>query len=134
MAALKKMPAKDFEKYQERIIELFGKTSVLTQTYILKKMPETVFNQPENRKQFYVHFKSLEATSQTILIEKLKKDYNEEIELVASSLGTLHKNQVKLFLKKIERAALTPTLRDKLENYAQINATYSYLVQQFLAQ
>ncbi|MCB0634412.1 MAG: hypothetical protein KDD15_31985, partial [Lewinella sp.] len=133
--ALRTMEAAAFEKYHDRIAEIFAIAKPLSRTYLLKKLPAGMLQEETICQQFYQQFSSVDINTKTLLIELAADAHPLATSLLADHLEDMTKNQLKKYLDLLtaDTTKLTPLIRDKLEKAAASQSyTYSYLIEAWL--
>lgn len=136
--ALKKLDKKDFVNHRDRIIELIHWTVPLNRLYLMKKMPETMWQDQEVQEEVSGFFGDLEVNSKSYFLKKLESMDQmspKAILNLVKQMELMSQNQLKIFMRILNNDNLSDdvvrTLNEKLEDPALI---YGYLVKEFLEQ
>jgi len=119
----------------ERVVELVERTAPLTRSYLLKKVPKSVFADSLHAAALYRQIPTLDLNTKTLLVKNLEFAHENAVAILFSHLSLLSKNQVKqalAFLKK--NPILKSSLIEKHLHIAnqQADFRYRYLVEAFL--
>lgn len=133
--ALKTLGAGDFDKYRERIAEIFAAARPVTRTYILKKMPFGLLTNEAIGRKFYQLFEAVDINTRTLLIDHLPQAHPIATELLAAHLEVMTKNQLKNYLDALptDRSKLSSTVLKNLQLAAKSQEyAYGYLIAEWL--
>lgn len=129
--ALKQMKVDQFEDKLPMVIPILKAGSPLLRSYVLKKIPNSVYKNPLFVDEIYADLEGLDLNSKTLLIEHLADADMRVFEVVSDQLHHLSKNQMKGFLRHLQGDAgfLTPKVITNLEGYkSDPNSKFGYLV------
>ncbi len=133
--AVKKMSAEAMHSEFSRIVEIYPQANGLTKTYVLKKLPLSVWKDQSHVKKLYGLFSDSDINSKTVLIEKLNMAHEDAGIVLASQVEGMTKNQLKKYLSVLEENESTHVkeIVHSLSEVAEQNIyPYSYLIADFL--
>lgn len=119
----------------ERVVELVQRTAPLTRSYLLKKLPKSVFADSIHAAALYRQIPALDLNTKTLLVKNLDFAHEKAVDILFSHLSLLSKNQVKQALTFLEEH---PELKvSSMEEHLhkanqQADFRYQYLVEAFL--
>lgn len=133
--ALKKISAAGFKKNIPAIIQIFKNGKPLNRSYLIKKMPETLWKEQLVATEFYEAFSEIDMNSKTLLLQKMLYSGSIAVDLLSTQTTAMSKNQLKFFLNYLSENEeyRTESLFKTLENVSKSNEySFAYLVKEFL--
>ncbi len=133
--ALKKMPGGAMFPVFSRILEIYTQANGLTKTYILKKLPLSVWQDQSYVVKLYHLFSDSDINSKTVLIDKLSVSHEDAELALASQVEGMTKNHLKKYLSVLEendRAHVKEIIQSLSEVANQNVYPYAYLIADFL--
>ncbi|MFK7924918.1 MAG: hypothetical protein AB8H47_23360 [Bacteroidia bacterium] len=133
--ALKQMDNLMLEQELNRVLEIFPTASPLVRTYLIKKFPNEWFQRAELAFPLYRSFATIDRQSQTLLLQHLAFAPLEVTEILAISISSMTRNQLKLYLKQVSANPLNETVEEEMQKViASKSYANSYLLEDFLAE
>lgn len=133
--AIKQMDNLTLEQELKRVLEIFPTASPLVRTYLIKKLPNEWFQRSELALPLYRSFATIDIQSQTLLLQHLVFAPFAATEILASSIPSMTRNQLKLYLKQFETIELNNPIKKEMQKVIVSNRyAYSYLLEEFLAE
>lgn len=131
--AIQEMDVDEFDSKLEHIVPFIKTGTPLMRSYVLKKMPKEMFNNPLVSEQLYKNMSSFDFNAKTLLLNNLSYS-NESAAVYASAfLPSFSKNQLSLFLKAIQELDAVELVKENLLVYSKGgNHNYSFLVDDLL--
>lgn len=133
--ALKQMNKEAFNAELPRLVEIFQAAKPLIRTYILKKIPDSIWQNEEISKGFFETFPLIDINSRTLLIKKLDVSLNSSGELLVPQIEKMSRNQLKLYLdylNKNENRLKSQSLSFFRETVEKGTYAYAYMLEEFL--
>lgn len=133
--ALKSLSKEEFKKHSNQVLKIYKSAKPLVRTYILKKMPFTLWKEASICKNLFLNFSQIDIQSKTLLIKKLGLACNDASKILSTQIQTMSKNQLKLYLKYLasNREFMDKEILKNLQEVADKNVyPYSYLLKSFL--
>jgi hypothetical protein len=133
--ALKQFQTGQFNQYKKDINSIFKKGKPLLRSYILKKMPDELWQDSLFTKELFADFFLLDFNSKTLLIKNLSKTNSQLICLLSNQISGLSKNQLKKYLDFLQNNLSYWNLEMETNFKKVIDEgiyTYSYLLNEFL--
>lgn len=120
----------------ERVVELVERTAPLTRSYLLKKLPKSVFADSLHSVALYRQIPALDLNTKTLLVKNLAFAHANAKRTLFSHITLLSKNQVKRALAFLEKRP--DQVDQEIEAYLRKAAQetsfrYQYLIDAFLA-
>ena len=133
MFALEKLAKEEYLDHLERIATIFKSSIPLVRSYIIKNLPEEFWNIRANQIPFWDAFSNIDINSRSLLLEHLEEAPESSIVEVSNKLGSMSKNQLRLFLDFLAVRNNEPEILENLKVFAnKENEIYAYLVLQFI--
>ena len=133
--ALKKMSGEDMYSEFHRIMEIYPQVNGLTKTYILKKLPLTVWQDQDHARRLYRLFSVSDINSKTVLVDKLDVAHGDGCSILAGQVEGMTKNHLKEYLSVLEEKegmVVTEITQILSEVATQDEYRYAYLITDFL--
>lgn len=134
MFVLKRFSNRQYNQYYARIAEIFGDGIPVVRTFIVKNLPETIWDSESAQRAFWEHFSNIDINTRSLLLEHLSKAPVTVVHGLSSQLGQMTKNQLKTYLEFLsESELLDASTRDNLRNFSNDQGeANAYLVSYFL--
>ncbi len=133
---LKRLREDEFVGYQNRILELIHESIPLNRLYILKKMPETMWQDESVRRTISGYFGDLDGNTRTWFLRKMEsldKVDDSVIRDMAGHMESLSQNQLKILIRIFEQNALSAeTLTVIHQVLDREKMIFGYLIEAFL--
>ena len=132
---LKKISTEDFQDHIKDVIRIFQTISPITRAYILKKIPNKLFQKEIVTIQFYTAFSKVDKNTRTQLIEKMMYSDVKSSELLVSHIDSMTKNQLVLYLVFLKEhpAYLNELIKKELKKYTRAkDVKYKLEVKEFI--
>lgn len=133
--ALKQMEDSAYVASFPRVLTIYRQAKPLIRTYILKRLPQTLWQSREIADSLYQTFPEVDITSQTLLLQKLEQADPISLEKLSPHLPLMSRNQLKIYLAALAEGAipLQGTLLEALRRTeASDTYAYGYLITEFL--
>lgn len=133
--ALRKLDSIGLMRHVDRVVGLLPETAPLTRSYLLKKLPKTVFADSLQALRLYRQLPLLDLNAKTLLVKNLVYAHSSGLEACFAQLTSLSKNQIKVALQLLEQdpTLRTPRLTTQLQGHLEkSDFRYRYLVAAFL--
>ena len=132
---LKKLSDAKFALHIQDVIRIFNTSSPITRAYILKKIPNELFQKEIVTIQLYTVFSKVDKNTRTQLIEKMKDSNTKSSELLVSQIDSMTKNQLAFYLVFLKEhpAYLNKTIKTALKKYTRSKGVkYKLEVKEFI--
>lgn len=100
--AVKRMSGEAIDSEFSRILDIYPQASGLTKTYILKKLPLSVWQNQDHVGKLYGLFADSDINSKTVLIDKLDLAHEDAELILASQVEGMTKNHLKKYLSVLQ--------------------------------
>jgi hypothetical protein len=131
--ALKQLQDSAYATYSTRLLELFGNSSPLFRTKLLKQLPAPYWAETLWQEKLYASFTQVDVNTRTLLITGLEKAGESAALRLLPHLQVLTKNQLRAYLSFWEDRAIQPNVQDMLAKAGKdTQYPYAYLIQRFL--
>ncbi|MEM9143450.1 MAG: hypothetical protein AAGA86_10720 [Bacteroidota bacterium] len=132
--AVSRFNATQYNTHHKRIAEIFRTGSPLLRGIIIKNQPNSFWSSQKRQRPFWDAFLGIDLNSKSLLLEHLDKAPIPVLEDISSYLGTMSKNQLKVYLEHLAHLSHIPSkIQDNLkETVKSDNHTYTYLIEEFL--
>src|SRR3546814_2250583 len=71
--ALKQLSPEDMDLHRDRLVKLVGESIPLNRLYIMKKMPDAMWDDPEIQQGVAAYFNKMDISSRSWFLNRLKK-------------------------------------------------------------
>jgi len=117
-----------------RIAKIYTSANALTKSYILKKLPPSVWSVQQSASQVFNLYQVSDVNARSLLIGKLEQSHPVGYDILAHHVKTMTRNQLLAYLSSLRsHADVSESTRSHLENASQNpECTYSYLIDDFL--
>ena len=133
--AVKKMPGAAMFTAFSRIVEIYPHANSLTKTYILKKLPLSVWQDQDRVSKLYRLFSKSDINSKTVMLEKLELAHDDAQLVLASQVEGMTKNHLRKYLSVLpnHNNGHTKEINRILSDIASGSVyPYAYLITNFL--
>ena len=133
--ALKQLDKSAFGNHLDQIILIFGQSSPLIRTYILKKMPDLVLQDQIITERIFGTFPTLDVNTKTRLIKKIDSAHPAAVEILSENLRLMTKNQLQFYLDFLKENPkyLNAMIKSNLYEIGRSKKyAYTYLITEFL--
>lgn len=134
--ALKNFSDNQYRRELTRIAEIFGSSIPLARKYIVKSLPNFVWEEENLQVEFWNAFADVDIGTRTLLLEHLEDAPETAIEIISDKLEVLTKNQLKIYLEFIcnnEKVKINLKVNNSLKKIADSNQyPYAYLIREYL--
>lgn len=133
--AIQQMDSLTMAQSLPRLVEICIVAKPLTRTYLLKKLPKSLWSQSVISEELYPAFSRLDVNSQTLLLRKLEYADPTVLETLSTQGAKMTKNQLKMYLAflRLQPKPLLPTIKTNLQSLVESQQhPYGYLVADFL--
>lgn len=132
--ALNKIDNQQINLYYDRIVELFKTSIPLVRISIINNCFAIISKNKNLQIPFWENFSEIDINSQTHLLEYLNSTNIDTFDLLSNDLAIMTKNQLKYFLRQVERQkSMSTKLNQNLQKFSKLKQEpYSYVVEEFL--
>lgn len=99
--AIQQMDSASLNQSLPRLLEIFKDARPLTRTYLLKKLPKTLWKQKKLTEELYGMFDQLDVNTKTLLVDHLDYADRKALEILAFQIESMTKNQLKSYLSHL---------------------------------
>ncbi|MGI9545283.1 MAG: hypothetical protein ACR2MX_18615 [Cyclobacteriaceae bacterium] len=134
MYALKSIDDQQYQQHHTRIAEIFKSGIPLIRTFIIKNLPDTIWEDPGLQQPYWQSFSHIDINSRSLLLQHLNQAPKVSVKDLSLHLEVMTKNQIKVYLQHVtESDPADQTILDNLTAFAGSKTqSYSYLVEQYL--
>lgn len=133
--AIKRMNRDQLLQEFDRIIEIFPQATAVTKTYLLKKLPASVWAKKERARALYQLFDDCGVNSKTILIDHLEGADSVAYEILVGKIADMTKNHLKTYLSALSKSSQNadPGISSELDKIVTDGKyRFSYLIEEYL--
>ncbi len=133
--AIRKMNPTEMAIRIDRILNIYPDASSLVRTYILKKLPESVWTDRSSASSLFQQFSKSDINSGTCMISNLYRSHDDAYKILAQQIESMTKNQLKMYLSALDgnRDRLTNDMLSDLHRVAHSRKyAHSYVIARFL--
>ena len=130
--ALKQLKVHQYIEHQQRLVFLLKKSTPLVRSYILKKLPDTIW-QSEQQDPFWEAFSEIDVNSRSLMLEHIDKALDATLIMLSYDVALMTKNQLKKYLEKLKQIDVAKEIKQNLEKViVSASYNYDYLIEDFL--
>lgn len=130
---LGKIGKTEYEKHYVQIAKVFKTSTPLVRSIIAKDLMIKLQDAPNLQKPIWEAFDNIDIGSRSLLLSHLKDAPTFATDILSSKLGTMSKNQLKVFLEYLSEIGVTSEVQTNIKAFVKSDSEpYAYLVKEFL--